>query len=182
MSDLDLSTRTGLPDALRDLVRQFPRGSWERHPEFAGLVSFWMERHQMFRQLTETLRGDTMSAMDGKLEDAAHRTRLSRFGAMLISNLHQHHQIEDVHYFPQLVDMEPPLQRGFDILDKDHHAMDGLLNRLTEAANGVITKQGEPGRFLDEIAQFKQMLLRHLEDEEDLVVPVILKHGASGLQ
>ena len=55
---LDLKSRDGLPDALRVLLAEFPRQGWERHPHFAGLVQFWLDRHGMFRQLTEALRSD----------------------------------------------------------------------------------------------------------------------------
>ena len=75
---------------------------------------------------------------------------------------------------------EAPLARGFEILDRDHHALDDLLERFTRSANSVL-QGGEPGPFREELVSFQRFLGRHLEDEEELVVPVILKHGADGL-
>lgn len=181
MDDLDLASRTRMPEALRALLAQFPRDGWEAHPHFAGLVQFWLERHMMFRQLTQALQTDVEAALDKKLDPQQHKARLSRYGGMLVGQLHGHHQIEDNHYFPVLSTLEPTLDRGFGILDKDHHAMDGLLDRFTKSANGVLQGQGGEGDFRTELLSFGKMLERHLEDEEDLIVPVILKHGPEGL-
>lgn len=180
--DLDLGKREGLPDALRVLMADFPRDEWQAHAHFAGLVAFWLDRHMMFRQLCDVLKTDAEAAQDGRLAQQQLAPRLSRFGGMLVQNLHGHHQIEDMHYFPLLSRKESALARGFEILDRDHHAMDGLLDRFTRSANGVLQGQAEPGAFREEVLSFEAKLLRHLEDEEDLIVPVILKHGPDGLQ
>jgi len=180
--DLDLAKRDRIPEALLELLGAFPRDRWEAHPNFAGLVQFWLERHLMFRKLGSLLREDAEAAVDGRIDPAQYKPRLARYGGMLVSQLHGHHQIEDHHYFPVLSGLEPTLLRGFGILDKDHHAMDGLLNRFTESANAVLQDTGESGDFHSELLSFQHMLNRHLEDEEDLIVPVILKHGPEGLQ
>lgn len=180
-TDTALQTRMRFPDELRQLLQDYPRGTWETHQNFDGLVAFWLDRHMMFRKLTETIRTDAEAAVDKGLAVAAHQARLSRFGSMLVQNLHGHHQIEDHHYFPKLIGLESRLKRGFDILDKDHHAMDGLLEQFTKAANSLIGGQLEPGKFLEEFDGFGRMLNRHLEDEEDLIVPVILRHGPADL-
>jgi hemerythrin-like domain-containing protein len=178
---LDLKDRDGLPDALRGLLEAFPRDAWDAHPHFAGLVAFWMDRHQMFRKLCTLLRADAEAVVDGQLALPQMQARLSRYGGILVQQLHGHHHIEDAHYFPLLSGREPALGRGFELLDADHHALDGLLARFTEGANGVLRGTSEPGRFHDGLAEFDRLLLRHLADEEDLVVPVILKHGPDGL-
>ncbi len=179
-NDLDLNRRSALPDALYALRREFPREGWQTHANFSDLVAFWMERHMMFRQICETLRQDAEAVQDGKLDPQRMRARLSRYGSMLLQQLHAHHQIEDHHYFPLLIEREGSLSRGFEILDKDHHAMDGLLNSFATSANGVLQQKAEVGGFRDEVSAFQSLLLRHLEDEEDLVVPILLKHGSAG--
>ena len=45
MSDLNLETRDGLPEALRVLLEAFPREVWEGHENFGQLVRFWLDRH-----------------------------------------------------------------------------------------------------------------------------------------
>ncbi|WP_323766444.1 hemerythrin domain-containing protein [Marinovum sp.] len=179
-SALALAQRAGLPEALRVLLADYPRAAWPQHENFAGLVAFWLDRHLMFRQLTEALREDAEARIDNRIDPQAHVRRLGRFGAMLVDQLHGHHQIEDLHYFPKLAGLEPRLQRGFELLDSDHHAMDALLSRFSEAADGVL-QGGEAGAFHTELQGFAGLLNRHLVDEEELIVPVILRHGAQGL-
>lgn len=178
---LKLDTRDGLPDALRVLLEDFPRETWPDHNNFAGLVAFWLDRHLMFRKLMTALIEDAEQAVDRKIDAQTHVAKLSRYGSMLLQNLHGHHQIEDHHYFPILATREPVLNKGFELLDSDHHAMDGLLNRFADGANAVIQGNSEPGEFRKELLSFQSMLNRHLIDEEELVVPVILKHGPGGL-
>ena len=38
--------------------------------------------------------------------------------------------------------------------------------------------QTSAGRFRDELARLEELLDRHLIDEEELIVPVILRYGA----
>ncbi|PIL18139.1 hypothetical protein P775_21470 [Puniceibacterium antarcticum] len=171
-----------MPEALRVLLETFPREDWEAHPHFSGLVAFWLDRHLMFRNLLGSLQSDAEAAIDRKIDPQSHKKRVSQYGGMLVSQLHGHHQIEDHHYFPVLSKMEPKLLKGFDILDADHHAMDGLLNRFTSSANAVLQGKGKPGPFHKELLSFGALLHRHLEDEEDLIVPVILKHGPYALE
>lgn len=190
MTDTDLlplDQRSRLPDALRVLVEDYPRETWERHANFAGLVQFWLERHLMFRKLLGTMSHDTDQVLDGKMDQDGFRQRLSRYGNILLGQLHEHHMIEDTHYFPKLVPLEASVARGFEILDADHHALDSLMQGFAEGANGVLQpKAGEdPKRaaatFQGGLARFGTLIDRHLEDEEDLIVPVLLKHGAPGL-
>lgn len=178
---IDLDARAGLPEDLLNLLRVYPRDGWSVHPNFPGLVAFWLDRHGMFRKLTDVLRADAEAVMEGNLDPLQHKQRLARFGGMMVQQLHGHHQIEDMHYFPALVKLETRMARGFDILDSDHHALDGVLNRFTQSANAVLSGTGEPGKFRDEVMAFETLLMRHLDDEEDLIVPVLLKHGTDGL-
>ncbi len=181
----DLQTREGLPDALAILLREFPRDAWEVHPGFEGLVRFWLERHMMFRRILERLSQDTQLRLDNKMDPQKFRSGMSRLGGMFVSELHGHHTIEDRHYFPVLAGKDQRVARGFEILDADHHALDGHLNSYVEAANAALNaadgSTAELGNFLSTTEALEHMLSRHLIDEEELVVPVILKYGASGL-
>lgn len=176
---MDLSLRAGLPDALRVLLADLPRAGWETHPGFGGLAQFWMERHLLFRRLMAALQADAEARLDGALSADAFAARANRLGGMLVGTLHEHHGVEDTVYFPQMQAMEPRLLRGFEILDRDHHALDAWLGRFeTAAAQAIATPLTDAvGAFHAELGQFVPLLDRHLEDEEDLVVPVILRTG-----
>lgn len=185
---LALDKRAGLPEPLRVLLLDYPRLGWEAHPNFSGLVQFWLEMHMKFRKLLELMDADTKTVLDRGMDMQQYAGRVSRFGGMLVSQLHHHHQIEDGHYFPTLSVLDERITAGFDILEKDHEVMDGLLNRFATAANGVLQNVSDEvkardgaGVFLRELDGFGGMLDRHLNDEEELIVPVILKNGAAGL-
>jgi iron-sulfur cluster repair protein YtfE (RIC family) len=176
---LKLETRTGLPDALRVLLDEMPRMGWEQHPDFPGLARFWLERHMMFRRIVAALGADAEKRLDNTVSADWLAQRVSRFGGMLLGGLQEHHNIEDTVYFPKMQLLEPRLVRGFDMLDKDHHALDAWLNQFAQAANGVIgsPSRDTTGAFASELQRFGPLLERHLIDEEDLIVPVILRTG-----
>lgn len=181
MDDLDLIRRTGLPDALRVLVAELPRDEWEAHPAFRGLAAFWLDKHLMFRRLATILREETQARLDKALDPAAHAARVSRLGGMYLGELHGHHNVEDAHYFPLMAGLDSRVARGFELLDADHHALDALLAEFADRANAVIRAGAEghdaAGAFLDTVARMEGFVDRHLEDEEDIVVPLILRHG-----
>lgn len=183
---LGLDTRSGLPDALRVLLAQYPREAWARDPGFSPLIRFWLDRHMMFRKLTRRMTEDARAALEGRSDPRAHAAALARFGGMFVQELHGHHHIEDAHYFPVLSRHDARLERGFALLDADHHALDGHLQAFVTRANAVLqaeapTRHDATGTFLDGLDGFAPLLERHLTDEEDLVVPVLLRHGARGI-
>ena len=181
---LALHLRTGLPDALRVLLEQYPRDIWTSHLHFDGLTRFWLERHLSFRHLMAELQTRTRAFIDEPGDPRLQARQTARLAGALIEHLHGHHQIEDLHYFPVLADAERRLERGFVMLDADHHALEAELNGLAEATNIYLRAltQGDgvhdaAGAFEARMRAFERLLDRHLADEEDLVVPVILHHA-----
>jgi hypothetical protein len=121
------------------------------------------------------------------LEPASFAQRLSRVGGQFVEHLHGHHHVEDNHYFPLQVVREKRLEQGFQILDADHQALDAHIAGFVGGANGVL-RAVAAGAFRDEGSAFHAQLVRlggflerHLADEEDLIVPVILRHGERGI-
>lgn len=181
----DLEHRAGLPETLHLLLADYPREAWEAHPEFNGLTSFWLERHLDFRRLLPMLQDQTRGIIERNAEP--NPRRLVQLASMLLDSLHGHHEIEDHHYFPLLARTEPRLEHGFQLLDADHHALDAHLHRLADRTNAVLKtlSEGQPPRetaaLLDEaLTPFASFLDRHLCDEEDLIVPIILHHRVRG--
>ncbi len=186
--DYPLESREKFPDALRVLLEDYPREAWEAHDNFSALIRFWLERHLMFRRLLDALESETLRALDGNMEARLYVARLSRYGSLFIGELHGHHMVEDTHYFPQLKPLEAGLERGFDILDRDHHAIDGHLEGFTDDANAIMRAVGESGdwkaatgKFRTGLQHLTRFLDRHLVDEEELVVPVLLRHTPRGM-
>lgn len=185
---LDLHERSGLPDALKVLLTEYPREGWESSDNFGGLIQFWLERHMMFRKIMMALLAESERGLENNSDAKAVVSRISRYGSMLVGELHGHHNIEDMHYFPQLRVLDKRIEHGFDLLDADHHALDGMIETFTTSANDVIkaAMEGAPlerqlDGFRTNIIGFQKDLDRHLVDEEDLIVPVLLKHAPAGL-
>jgi len=185
MTELALAKRDGLPDALRVLVAEYPRDGWTTDPGFDGLIRFWLDRHLMFRRLMVEMTQSTQAMLDDKLDPQRYLGVLSRYGGMFVNGLHEHHTIEDDHYFPKLAAMDTRIERGFAILDKDHHVLDAFLQKFVEGANAVLgtvdnkgRMQTAAGKLHTQLTDLERLLDRHLLDEEDLIVPVILRYGA----
>jgi iron-sulfur cluster repair protein YtfE (RIC family) len=183
-----LAKRSALPDPLRVLVGKYPRIGWDAHANFTMLTRFWLDRHLGFRRMQEMLAGETEAFLARERQPQAYGRGLLRVAGMFINELHGHHTIEDHHYFPLLKTLDPRLAAGFDLLDADHDALDGAMHALAEAANAVLgaVHEGKPaelaaGALGTELARFARLLDRHLVDEEELVVPVILDHPEAGL-
>ena len=180
---VDLESRKGLPDALRVLADTLPRSGWESHPNFDALTRFWLDRHLMFRDVLGRLRSGSELYLDGKADPKRHAAETARYAGFLLNELHGHHGIEDHHYFPALIGLDGRLVRGFELLDADHLSLDGHIHAMAGTTNAFLQRLGQAGERdaaadLDRaLARFETFLDRHLTDEEDLVVPVILTYA-----
>lgn len=185
----ELETRHGLPEDLKILIAKYPREVWQGHENLGQVAQFWLQRHDMFREMGGILTG----AISDWRED---RTDAMEFAGFFmprlnwfLGNLDGHHNIEDHHYFPVFRNAEQRLARGFDILDGDHDIIHSALEANANAANGfaaAIKKGGDALKFAGDSYQKENerlitMLMRHLEDEEDLIIPVILDQSESKL-
>ncbi|KAA3450000.1 cation-binding protein [Mesorhizobium sp. SARCC-RB16n] len=180
-----LLERLGLPDDLRWLAEKYPRENWLTHANVHGVANMWLQRHDMFRELGGMLSGGIDDYREGRLAapDFARwfTPRLNHF----LGHLDGHHNVEDYQYFPVFAKAEPRLKRGFDILDADHHTIHDGLERNAEAANAFIRTLQESedkqrlaaDAYAAENSRLIAMLTRHLADEEDLIIPLILDRG-----
>ena len=188
MSQTKISHRNGLPDYLRKLSRHYPREVWEKHSNFNDLTQFWLSRHVMFRELIERLQQNSKAIFDNanKIEhQTKYKNSLSRLTGFMLSQLHEHHNIEDHHYFPMLMPFDADLRNGFDILDKDHQVLDKNIHDLAGITNQLLSSL-QSGRDIQKSAEhlfvtqenFEKFLDRHLSDEEELIIPIILEYGS----
>ncbi|WP_439155997.1 hemerythrin domain-containing protein [Yoonia sp.] len=177
-----------MPDELQVLLARYPRDTWEAHPGFREKTRHWLGAHQMFRRVAERIRLDAEAALnkDIALDDFA--GRLSYHGGNLVRNLHAHHGWEDHSYFPELAAADPRFAGGLEVLEQDHADLDKVLEDFTRQANRVIKlttvdaaqAHDEAGAVHDTSKVIAAFLKRHLTDEEDLAVPIILHYRLRG--
>jgi hemerythrin-like domain-containing protein len=186
---LALARRSGWPEDLRVLIARYPREQWAGHANLGEMARFWLSRHAMFRELAALIEAVAAQFRKGALSAAEFSRQFVPRLQFLLSQLGVHHQIEDLHYFPLLRAADVRLKRGFDVLEGDHHAIHADMARTADTANALLRAlHGDADalrRCGDDYAQASAALIRglirHLDDEEDLIVPLILDRGEAAL-
>jgi Hemerythrin HHE cation binding domain len=186
---LALARRSGWPEDMRVLIARYPREQWDGHANLGEMARFWLSRHAMFRELSQMLTSIEAQFRAGTLAASEFPRQFVPRLQFLLSQLNVHHQIEDLHYFPIFRAADARLARGFDVLEGDHHAIHADMERTAETANALLRAlAGDDDRLRrcgDDYAQASGALLkgliRHLDDEEDLIVPLILDRGEAAL-
>ena len=180
-----IDQRTGWPDELCALLIEHPRATWQQN--MTPLAQFWIDKHDDFRKQCSILQtiADSFREQPDTFEDFANevvsRTRL------LLSLLHGHHHVEDFHYFPAFRAAEKRLGRGFDVLASDHELLHQNSMSVVETLHVIRSALHEGGagddrrraadRYIEESGLLCRRIGRHLDDEEDLVIPLMLAHG-----
>jgi len=153
------------------------------------MAQVWLEVHDEFRRecVALTMAGD----------DAREGRRAARELAVLaaprlrglVAHLHGHHEIEDHHYFPTFRETERRLSAGFDLLARDHVLLREHIERALAALGELVAAADASGgsaaaarhaveRYVSESDQLYRRLVRHLSDEEDLIIPLLLERDA----
>jgi hypothetical protein len=180
-----LMQRAGLPDDLKVLLEKYPRADWHGIHTLGALGGFWIERHDMFRTLGTALVEGIGDLREGRVDAATFgrwfAPRLNHF----LGDLEGHHQIEDYQYFPLFAAADARLAPGFALLEEDHHLIHGLLSSNAETAQafhqdllaGSERLAFSRDAYADQAEKLLAGLMRHLEDEEDLLIPLLLDQG-----
>lgn len=184
LSEADHSN-DGWPAEIERFLERHPRATWPTSQSAAA--TFWLEVH-------DHLRRDSAGLTAASTDYRGSPSQLAAVAAPrlrgLVAAMHGHHQIEDFHYFPALRRAEPTLAAGFDRLEREHvslnRSIDAALAALRElhAAVGTPAVPSSPStvqlavqRYVDAAAALRRELEAHLNDEENLVVPLLIEHG-----
>jgi hypothetical protein len=186
---LGLARRSGWPDDLRVLIARYPREQWEAHANLGEMARFWLSRHVMFRDLSAAIEQVTAQFRAQVLQPAEFAQAFVPRLQFMLDQLNVHHQIEDLHYFPIFRVADTRLERGFDVLEGDHHHIHADMARTAENANSLLqalradvdTLRRCSDAYADSSGALIKGLIRHLDDEEDLIVPLILDRGEEAL-
>lgn len=180
-----LGTRPGLPAQFRWLLEEFPRDRWSERLD--QTAAFWLEMHAGFRghqSHMDGLVGQWRASGDAQ---TLHRQLIPALQSFL-QHLDGHHRVESGQYFPMMRKIEPRIAAGIDLLDRDHDVIhqtleamfrSGLAFHQAVSAN-ALDAADNAHRLGDLIEASARPLLRHLDDEEDIVVPLIQRHGLQG--
>lgn len=182
---LDIEQRTGWPPELRILLEQYPRDVWFGHENLGHLARFWLRIHDDFRSNSAMLKELAGDFREGLVTPERFRAVFAPRLQTFLGHLEGHHQIEDYEFFPRFGAAEPRLLRGFETLELDHGTIHQAMDRLAETANAFMqAPAGDPDKmrhagdaFVDSGEHLIRFLDRHLGDEEDLIIPVILDRG-----
>ena len=180
--ETNLRSRSGLPPVLRATLLKPERAAWEAAPRTIP-AEHWLGIHRSLRQESAALIEVLRWLVDnrGSTGDAPHDAALRQaraVGGQLLGHTEAHHSIEDTHYFPRFVQVFPQLGRAIALLDSDHHVIEATLETLGRGVallRRPLPDQDVVGRLLDAAGDFAAILGRHLADEEDIVVPVLMR-------
>lgn len=180
-----LALRTGLPVDFRYLLADFPRDRWATTLD--ETAAFWLQMHASFRGHQAHMDGLVGQWRANGDLGAFHRHLIPALQSFL-QHLDGHHRVETGHYFPMMRTLEPRIGAGIDLLDRDHDAIHQSLDALFQSglafhqaiAGGSPDAADGAQRLSDLIERGARPLLRHLEDEEDIVIPLIQLRGLAG--
>jgi len=150
------------------------------------MAQFWLDRHDYFRSQCLALHTATHGYRERSGTPAEFGRSVTPRMQEFLSHLNGHHQIEDHHYFPAFRAADLRLAHGFDVLARDHKLLHEGIGTIIETANAFIKTFTKPGqktsgeqrpagdRFVDASELLCRRVVRHLEDEEDLIIPLML--------
>ena len=185
---LALDARAGWPADLRLLIDRYPREVWTGHANLGAMAQFWLQRHDMFREIGTALEQATAAFRDGTASAEDFRAWFPSRLQFFLQQLNAHHQIEDLHYFPVFQAAEARLAHGFDVLETDHKVIHEQIDATVEAANLFLRTavnddalRGAGERYAAQNDALLRLLRQHLADEEDLIIPLILDRSEAAL-
>ena len=183
----DIDTRSGWPEELRTLLNRFPRDSWRSKGN--QMTEFWLDKHDYFRQQASAMSETAARFRNEHMQPAEFAGWLVPRLQSFLGALHGHHQIEDFHYFPAFREAERTLAPGFDVLAADHELMHRSISEIVEKTNALLATLSEESAaaldarkraaeaYVEASELMFRRLIRHLSDEEDLIIPVMLDRG-----
>lgn len=182
---LDLDSRLGWPADLRPLLERYPRAVWPGHANLGEMAQFWLSVHDQFRRLGSALTAANTSLREGTLSAGEYRSWYPRRLNLFLGGLEGHHSIEDYQFFPVLSVAEPRLGRGFEVLESDHESIHAAMTAAFGSATALLQTDDQNRdallkaveRHAGDADTLLGLLARHLEDEEDLIIPIILDRG-----
>lgn len=181
--------RDCIAQALREQMFDLPREQWAANPRMGGEPGFWLEIHKGLLTASATLPRwiEQFQQEEDPVRMQAIAGQISGLGQQLVHHAHGHHHIEDHHFFPVFLRMFPQLEHPLELLDGDHKVLAEVLDDLEKATAGFpVTPQGSEREqreawmrgadiLLPAAKRLDALFIRHIGDEEEICIPVMLK-------
>lgn len=172
VDERDLRRRTGLPATLRSgLTDRAARSDWPTHASYPRAAKLLLEIHRHLRGQADSLARASELAADPPGNEPLWAA-VARAVGQLVDLTAAHHGIEDAYLYPALLRVRPGLTDPIALLADDHRALDVAFEEMERAVDDRAA-----ARLRDATAVLARLLGRHLEDEEEIVVPVLLATG-----
>ncbi|MDA8870442.1 hemerythrin domain-containing protein [Rhizobiaceae bacterium] len=181
--ELNIDVRSGLPEDWTFLLEKHPKDTWQGNSRLGEHATFWLAIHRNFRMMAAHLTSVSNDYREGRVDGETFRRALAPRLQQFLGTLDHHHRIEDHHFFPHFIAAEPRFEAGIALLEADHEVIDEQVHTMVERANALLRAQGQEAvkrsgaDFADGSDRIVALLHRHLDDEEDIVVPLMLDRG-----
>ena len=103
----------------------------------------------------------------------AQQLAIGRHLEWMMSFLHAHHRSEDDGLYPLVRDRDPAAAGLLDAMAADHRAVASAIAEVEAAAGDSAGRDVPDQRLIDAVASLSNVLLPHLEREENEMMPVV---------
>lgn len=171
------SRSAGEPASLKsflDALDGLPREDWEAHPGFGPLARAWLDRNRDLRASAP----EVIAALDYQPRPPRSRFVVSNTFLVVtfVARSRGWNHIEEVRYFPRFAASAPRLAAAFEMLRDDHVTLDRALDGLRSGVDPDSADREDTAALRASAKAFLPLLERHLADETDLVLPVLLEY------
>jgi hypothetical protein len=160
-----------------DRVPRLPRAEWAAHPRYPG-QTLLLEAHEAFRK-TSTWLVERLRALDVAADDQRKRLRwVNRVRGDFdwwMSGMGGHERYEEGKLYPYLARR---FDAAFDHLEAGHRTLHRHADRVSAAFRvfhaGDLEEALQLEAIIDAVLAHQAVLLEHLAEEEELVIPMLL--------
>ena len=187
-----VTRRAALSATLRGGLIDVPRDAWADDPRFRGEPEFWLQIHRALLDAAAELPRRCERLLLAAEADEGDRlgrclAETRALAMRLTEHAHGHHHIEDHHFFPLFARAVPALGAHLELLDGDHRVLSDVLDEMARAAAALPARAAESAaarrdallgpseRLLEAGGRFDALFRRHIGDEEEICIPIMLR-------
>lgn len=176
-----------LPESVRQALVPLEREHWQAHDNFlTSDARALLRNHASLKRQARQYRGALEHLLN--LPDHARESEgtlrllpvIQHHLQSLLRSLHSHHGFEDSSVFPVIKLQHPRLGQAIDLMEQDHLVLDQLLGTLHQRSQLpplALQSVSEVESARQEADHLEQLLHGHMQNEEEILVPLYLVYG-----